>query len=201
MKGIPLTYTYIHLLKNEHHSPEYTSANPSASVPTLIYTSPDGSKNTITQSVAILEFLEECFPTKFPLLPPSTDIVARANVRTLVNVIACDVQPVTNLRTLQQVKDLGSDQAKWAKECMTRGLQAFDVLGKRFGGKYSVGDKITMADVLLVPAVDGALRYGVEVEKMERVWKVYCELKEEPAFVKGGWRSQEDTPEEFRVHP
>jgi len=124
-----------------------------------------------------------------------------AKVRELVNIIACDMQPVTNLRVLRSVKKLGGEQApaEWAKEWMTKGLQAYDKVCEGCAGRYSVGDSVTMADVCLAPAVEGALRYGVEVQEMKTIWRVYNEAKGLDAFKKGDWKHQGDTPGEFRV--
>ena len=217
-----LTYTYIPLLTSAQLSPAYTSLNPSASVPTLTITPSSNSSSTSTsnsnekivirQSVAILEFLEEYFTGDgtMRLLPPPNDPVNRARVRELVNIISCDTQPVTNLRILKRIKILiceggegGGEQAlkDWAKEFMGKGLEAYDRVAERYAGRYSVGDEVTLADVCLVPAVEGALRYGVGVEGLGSgtVWRVFGELKGMDAFRRGGWREQEDTPEEFRI--
>lgn len=213
-----LTYTYIPLLTSAQLSPTYTSLNPSASVPTLTVTpfsnsnSNSNEKIVIRQSVAILEFLEEYFTGDgiVRLLPPPNDPVNRARVRELVNIISCDTQPVTNLRILKRIKTLtreggegGGDQAMkdWAKEFMGKGLEAYDRVAEGYAGRYSVGDEVTLADVCLVPAVEGALRYGVGVEGLGSgtVWRVFGELKGMDAFKKGDWRWQEDTPEEFRI--
>jgi len=124
-------------------------------------------------------------------------------VRELVSIIACDLQPVTNLRVLKAVKRVSGGKEEvpkeWAKEWMTRGLRAYDTVCEGCAGRYSVGDSVSMADVCLAPAVEGALRYGVEVQEMKTVWRVYCEVKGLEAFRKGDWKHQVDTPLEFRV--
>ena len=206
LKSIPLKYSYINLVTAAQLSAEYKATNPSASVPTLTITSPSSPPIVIRQSIAILEFLEEAYPDKRSLLPKREEIVQRAKVRELVGVIACDTQPPSNLRILKSVKTLvpsAPDEAakKWACEIMSKGLLAYDVLAEKYAGKYSVGESITMADVCLMPAVDGALRWGVDVEKLGSgtVWRVYEALRVDEAFVNGGWRAQEDTPQEFRV--
>jgi len=198
-KGIPLEYSYIHLLSNQQSAPEYTSRNPSASVPTLSLTTASGEEIVIRQSIPILEFFEEYFPDTPKLLPESP--VQRAKVRELVNIIADDLQPVTNLRILKAVKKLGGDNApsEWAKTWMSRGLEAYNKVAEGYAGTYSVGDEVSMADVVLAPAVEGALRYGVELEGMRTVKRVYENMRGLEAFRKGDWRHQPDTPEEFRV--
>ena len=202
LKSIPLQYKYIHLLKSEQCSPEYRTVNPCESVPTLVIHQPDGSHSSIRQSVAALEYLDEEYPEP-ALMPPKDDPLARARVRELVNIIACDVQPVTNLRILSRVRKMSPDNPSagpdWQKHFMTVGLQAYEeILASTPAGKYSVDDNVTMADLCLSPAVDGALRFGVELDKLPNVHRVYQALQQLGAFQKGGWRTQEDTPEEFR---
>jgi len=204
LKNLFYEPAYIHLLKKDQLSPTYSSLNPSASVPTLTITPLSGDPIIIRQSIAILEFLDEYFPNTTQLLPPKEDPTKRAKVRELVNILASDVQPPTNLRNLRRIKKLSDGNEDvvntWAKDIMIDGLKAFDTLAEKYseGGRYSVGDEITMADVCLAPAVEGALRYGVDVQGMGTVWRVYGELRRVEAFRKGGWRAQEDTPEEFR---
>ena len=114
-KCIPVTYRFIDLTKKVQHSPDYFTINPIHSVPTLI--AENGSLK-LTQSVTILEYLEK-YPEK-PLLPK--DVGERAIVRNLVNVIANDVQPISNLRILVHVEKLGSRRGDWAKEYLQTGL-------------------------------------------------------------------------------
>ena len=198
LKGIPLEYTYIHLLQDEQSHPSYTLTNPSATVPTLTLTSRDGNEIIIRQSVAILEFLEEYFPNTRRLLPPPSDPIGRARVRELVNIIANDVQPPTNLRILKRVKALGGDMKVWAKELMTEGLRAYDKVAEKYAGKYSVGDEVTMADVVLAPACEGAVRFEVDLDQFPTVKRVYEKIRVLDAFEQGDWKHQPDTPEEFR---
>jgi maleylacetoacetate isomerase len=201
--GNHLTYTYINLLQDAQSTPAYKSTNPSASVPTLTVTFPSRPENKIIirQSIAILEFLDEYFPDTVPLLPPKDDVAGRAHVRELISIIASDTQPVTNLRILRRVEKLGGDKGAWAKDLMEEGLKAYDAVAEKYAGKYSVGDEVTMADVCLAPAVEGALRYGVNVEGLGTgtVWRIYEAVRGLEAFRKGDWRHQADTPGEFRV--
>lgn len=90
--------------------------------------------------------------------------------------------------------------SEWTKEITVAGLKAFDKLAEEYGegARYCVGHEITLADVVLVPAVEGALRAGVEVEGFGTVWRVYKGLKDVEAFKRGSWRGQEDTPVELR---
>ena len=198
LKGIDLQYNFVHLLKNDQQSESYTSVNPSRSVPTLVVTEDGKDEVIIGQSVAILEFFEETFPDSMPLLPPASNPVARAKVRELVDIVACDIQPVTNLRILQRIRPAGIDANEWQQNFMTAGLRAYETLASAYAGKYSVGDNVTMADVVLAPAIDGAVRFGVDIGEFPTIARIAEELKQVDAFQKGSWKNQPDTPEEFR---
>jgi maleylacetoacetate isomerase len=203
LKGISLSYKYINLLQGEQFSSDYKDTNPSATVPTLTIpaSSPLNSTKSpivIRQPVAILEFLEE-FPAygdKPKLLPG--DSVDRSKVRELVNIICDDVQPITNQHILKRVDALNADKILWAKELMSRGFTAYEELLKLYAGKYSFGDEVTMADVCLAPAVEGALRWGVDLGAFPHLSRVYNEIRVLDSFVNGDWKHQEDTPEQFR---
>lgn len=197
LKSLSYKCSYTNLLKDEQTSASHLSLNPSGSVPVLTPLKTDNAW-PITQSVAGLEYLEEAFPDRRPLLPPGDKLVARAQVRTLVNIIACDTQPVTNRHIMLAVGKLGKNGPEWSREYMTRGLKAYEETAKRTAGEFSVGDEITMADVVLVPAVWGAERFGVDLEKLPTVKRIYETMSREEAVVKAHWRRQEDTPEEFR---
>lgn len=195
-KVIKLNYKFIHLLKNEHQGDEYCNFNPGTTVPTLVIHNKDGSTNLIRQSVAILEYLEETHPD--PPLLPSTPL-EKAQVRDLVNVVACDIQPVTNLKLLNKVRPLGVKGEEWQKEWMTSGLDTYERMLKGVAGRYSVGDEVTLADVVLVPAVDNALRFEVDIKLFPEVKRIYGECQKLEAFEKGSWKNQPDTPDELRA--
>lgn len=197
-KGIELKYKYIHLLKNEQQGSEYVDKlNPGKSVPTLVIRE-NGEEALVRQSVAILEYFEERHPELASLLPPASDPIGRAKVRDLVNIVACDIQPVTNLRILNRVKPLGVNAKEWQQEFMNVGLEAYEKVCRSSAGKYSVGDEVTMADVVLAPAVDGALRFEVDMSEFPTIQRVYDQVKQLDAFVKGSWKTQPDTPEDLR---
>ena len=140
----------VNLLKQEQRSDWYSKINPNLTVPALQL--PDGT--VLTQSNAILEYLEEEYPT---ILTLPTSSVERARVRAVVDVVCSDIQPVQNMRVLNK---LHPDQSKadWARDVITSGFQAIDQLLPG-GNTYCFGDSITMADVVLVPQVYNAIRY------------------------------------------
>jgi len=197
LKKIPYKPVYVNLLKGDQSSADYEKINPSRAVPTLQVTK-SGKDTFISQSVAILEYLEEKFPGQNPLLPPITDPEARASVRALVNIIAADTQPVTNLRILQRVDRLGASKEDWSRELQEQGLAAYERVITATAGKYSVGDSITLADVCLVPAVWGAVRWGVDMTAFPTIQRIYEEMDKEPAVQEAHWAKQADTPEGLR---
>lgn len=204
LKGITLEYAFIHLVKGEQNASGYHALNPSESVPTLIVTNGQtGEEITkIRQSVAILEYFEEARPELPRLLPPLEDPIARAGVREMVNIISNDVQPVTNLRVLNFIKPRGIEANEWQQHFMDLGFRAYDDLLKLYAGKYSVGDQVSLADCVLAPAVDGALRFGVRVEQdFPNVWRVWKNISEVEAFQQGRWNVQDDTPDDLRLKP
>ncbi|KAH8885379.1 Maleylacetoacetate isomerase [Thozetella sp. PMI_491] len=200
LKGIELKYEYVNLLKNEQSAASYVSdVNPSGTVPTLVVRYADGSKAIIHQSVAILEFLEEAFPDLTPLLPPLDQPVRRAQVRDLVNILAVDVQPKTNLCVLKRLEMVGIESKAWCNEQMVPGLRAFDAVVKNSQGKHAVGDSITLADVVLAPAVEGALRWGIDLNQFPELKKVYEAFKNLPEVAQADWKHQPDTPDALRA--
>ncbi|KAJ1654223.1 hypothetical protein IWQ61_005815 [Dispira simplex] len=187
-KGIPYEMRFIHLVKAEQRDPTYLKVNPSGFVPTLCI---DG--HTLQQSVAILEYLEETH-TERPLLP--TDAAARAKVRTLVNIVACDIQPVQNLKVLQQ---FDTDQRPgWSRWTITAGFQAMEALLRETAGMYCVGDKVTLADVCLFPQVWNAQRFGVDMSQFPLIGAIYDQLMTLEPFKAAFWKNQPDCPDELR---
>ncbi|PGH17389.1 maleylacetoacetate isomerase [Polytolypa hystricis UAMH7299] len=214
LKSLAYTSTPINLLQGAQLSPTHTSLNPSRSVPVLVVRSTttsaelegNGEETTfaIPQSLAALEYLEEA-PSLLHtrrLLPLSA--TARATVRTLVGIIACDVQPLTNLRVQKRVRSLNPNDANaataWAKEFTEAGFDAFEAVLRGLGcaGVYCVGDEVTMADVVLVPAVWAAERVGVDVGRWEVMAGVFGRVSELEEVRGAHWRAQADTPVEFR---
>lgn len=122
LKGIDYEPKFVNLLKDEHKSEQNVAINPLGLVPSLEVQSGNDAATIITQSLAILEYLEERHDARIPLLPPKTDPTGRAHVRALSNLIACDVQPVTNLRILRRIATIGGSDRDWAKWLMTDGL-------------------------------------------------------------------------------
>ena len=166
LKGLAFTPVYVNLLKGEQSSAEHKEINPSGTVPALVIKRDSAKPVTITQSLAALEYLDEAFPNTLSLLP--SDPVTRATVRSLASIIACDVQPVTNLKILKRVAPLGADREGWSRDLIEDGLRAYEAIVAKSAGKFSVGDTISLADVCLIPAAWGAERVGVDLKAFPR---------------------------------
>jgi len=202
LKNIHLTQAYIDMGKEEHKGDSFKLLNPSGAVPLLVIRDADG-EITMSQSIAILEYLEEVeAPDQVALLPPVTSPKDRAKVRELVGIITMDLFPPTNGRVAQMVREIrgeASDQVKFVQTIMATGFASYEGMLQGCSGKYSFGDSVTMADACLVPAVDMAQGYKCDLTPYPRVLAVYNELMKLNAFRDSSWRVQEDTPEQYRI--
>ncbi len=163
LKGIGYDAVPVHLLRNggEQHHAAYRAVNPGELLPAL-----DVDGTVLTQSLAIVEYLEETHPF-MPLLPQ--DALGRARVRALAQTIACDTHPLTNLRVLQHLKaELGvSEEAKttWYRHWLAEGMRMLEaqLADSADTGRFCHGDTPTLADCCLVPQVFNANRFGVDL--------------------------------------
>jgi maleylacetoacetate isomerase len=174
----------------QHRSPEFLALNPQGLVPVLV----DGA-HTITQSLAIIEYLEETRP-QVPLLPRTA--AARAAVRALALAIACDIHPLDNLRVLNYLRSpLGLDQPAvdtWYAHWVREGFQALEQQAKQLSadGHHLFGDSITLADVMLVPQMYNANRQNVPVTDFPTLCGICAHLKSLPAFARAAPEAQPD---------
>jgi maleylpyruvate isomerase len=189
LKDISYETIPIHLQKDggRHKSAEYRAINPQARVPSLVL--PSGE--VLTQSLAIIGYLNEAYPRP-PLLP--TDPVARAQVRAVSQIIACDIHPLNNLGTLQYLKrTLGQEQAAidtWYHHWVLAGFEAIETMLKP--GPYSFGAQVSLADVCLVPQVYNARRLKVPLEAFPKIVAADAACLTLPAFDKARPESQPD---------
>lgn len=178
LKGVAYELIGVDLRTGAQRGEAYTSVNPQGLVPALV--APEG---VLTQSPAILEWIEEAWPEP-PLLPPSA--WARAEVRAMAAVIGCDIHPLQNLRVLKALEaDHGADQAAkdaWAGRWIRAGFDALERQVERLGGAYAYGDAITLADVYLAPQLYSARRFKVDLAPYPRLAAAGARAAEHPAF-------------------
>ncbi|MBU6510641.1 MAG: maleylacetoacetate isomerase [Gammaproteobacteria bacterium] len=163
LKGLKTDYRYVHLVKDggQQHKTEYLVVNPQGLVPALV-----DNGHVLTQSLAIIEYLDETHPQP-PLLPK--DALGRARVRALAQVIACDIHPINNQRILKYLeKEFGAGEAArnaWYCHWVIEGFNALEKLlaNNAATGKFCHGDQPTLADICLVPQVFNAKRFSVDL--------------------------------------
>jgi maleylacetoacetate isomerase len=197
LKGLDYKYHAVHLLRNggEQHAPAYKALNPQELVPTLI----DG-EFTLTQSMAILEYLEEKHP-KPALLPKDTE--RRAYVRQLSLISVADIHPLNNLRVLQHLSsEFGVTQEQkntWYHKWLRQGFDAMEKLLERSPfrtGPYCCGDEVTMADICLVPQVYNARRFELPLDAWPLIAEIDKNCLKLEAFRAASPERQPDAPPE-----
>ena len=189
LKGIAYDTISVHLVKDGGHNkrPEFRAINPQMRVPVLI--TPAG--DTLTQSLAIIEYLDETHPQP-PLLPK--DPIARAKVRALAELIACDIHPLNNTSPLRYLKrDMGQDQSAidtWYHHWVLSGFEALEaMIGE---GPYLCGKEVTLADTCLVPQVANARRLKVPLDKFPKIVAADAACLKLAAFDKARPENQPD---------
>jgi len=193
LKGLSYRYVSVHLNRGggEQFRSEFKAMNSQALVPVLS----DGGVN-ISQSLAILEYLEEKYPHR-PLLPQAAE--DRAHVRQLALSIACEIHPLTNLRVLKFITgDMGlTEDAKttWIKHWTEMGLSALEQQVSRSGnrGKFCFGGTPTIADCCLVPQLFNAQRFGIDLTAYPTLVKIDAECQKLPEFELAHPSRQPDT--------
>ncbi len=191
LKNLPYEQMPIHLVKGQQSSDDYQAINPQKLVPAL----QDPKSNTvITQSLAIIEYLEETHP-KPALLPK--DAQERAAVRAFAQVVACDIHPVNNLRVLKYLKHTFhvSDEQKmqWYFHWLESGFDALEsILKANHGDPFCFGKTPTLADICLVPQVYNAQRFQFSFEKYPRILQVHEHCNKQDAFVNALPENQPD---------
>ncbi|MHB1543261.1 MAG: maleylacetoacetate isomerase [Gammaproteobacteria bacterium] len=195
-KGLRAELHPVHLLREggEQYAPAYRMLNPLGVVPTLIEDS-----RVFTQSLAILEYLEDRYPE--PALLPR-DPVERAWVRALALTIACDIHPLNNLRVLRYLEmTLGVGSAEreaWYRHWVTQGLKALEIETARPGwrGPFALDSAPTFADVCLIPQLYNARRFGVDLQSFPTLVAIEQACLALPAFAATAPEHQPDAPRE-----
>lgn len=190
LKGLTYEYVPVNLRSEQHFGAEYKALNPQGLVPTLLV---DGC--VMTQSPAIIEWLEERHPD--PALLPS-DPDARARVRALAAIVGCDIHPVNNRRILESLRhEFKADETavnRWCATWITHGFDAIEALlaADPQPGEFCFGDTPTLADVYLVPQVESARRFKVDIARWQRIQRIDETCGKLDAFRKAAPAAQPD---------
>ena len=187
LKGIAVEHVSRHLRKGEQLSADYLALNPQGLVPALELD--DGT--AITQSLAIIEWLDETHPVP-PLLP--ADPLRRAKVRAFALAIACDIHPVQNLKVLNRVRSMAGEEAAtaWAAAVNREGLAACEAMVAQEPGPFCFGPAPTLADLCLVPQLGNGRRFGVDLSPFRRLLEAEAAARELPAFAEAAPDRQAD---------
>ena len=181
LKGLAYEYVPVHLARGDHKQQPFADIAAEGLVPMLELD--DGAR--LSQSMAIIEYLDEAHPQTAPLLP--ADALGRARVRALSQIIACEIHPLNNLRVLKYLaRDLKVDEeAKntWYRHWVRTGLEAFErQLAAGPAGPFCHGDTPTLADCCLVPQIFNAQRFDTNLDGLPRTMAVFDRCMALPAF-------------------
>lgn len=183
----------VHLVRDggQHHLDTYKALNPAGLIPAL-----QDEQAVLTQSLAIIEYLDEKYPETLSLLPG--DAVARAQIRALAQSIACDLHPINNLRILKYLENsLGLDTEQrndWYVHWVDVGLTAFEkqLAIYDMAGDFCYGNSPTLADICLIPQVYNAHRFGYSTDHLPRISKAVQACSVLPAFIDAAPANQFD---------
>ncbi len=193
LKQLDYDYCAVHLTEDggEQHKEDYFQLNPSKLVPTFVDEDDD---ITLHQSLAIIEYLDEKYDQGEELIPSHK--LDRARVRMLSQDIACDIQPIVNLRVLKKLKsDYHADDKQinaWVRHWIEKGFDAITKKLETRSGKFCYGYSLSMIDVCLVPQVYGALRFGVNMADYPLLQRLYNNCMAIDAFREASPENQSD---------
>jgi maleylpyruvate isomerase len=179
---------------SEQWGQDHLARNPTGQVPVLEVVEEDGQTVRLTQSLAILEYLDERWPT--PALLPH-DRLGRAHARRLAENVNAGIQPLQNLSVLRKVKtELGHDSDAWARHFIRKGLEALEAEAQGVGGRFMVGDAFSIADVCLLPQLYNARRFGASLEGLDTLLRVEAACEALPGLAAAHPDRQIDAPKE-----
>ena len=196
LKGLSYESRPVHLIRDggEQHTPDYRQINPQQLIPCLLH-----GDRVITQSLAIMEYLDETHPEEGTSLLPA-DTRGRARVRALAMVVACDTHPLGNLRVLQQLESqFGADEAKraeWSRHWIATGLTSLEAIlaDNAATGRYCHGETPGLADACLIPQFYNALRWKLPLDDYPTLRRIYQACSELEAFQRAAPEAQPDAP-------
>jgi maleylpyruvate isomerase len=180
LKQLAFEYAAVHLIRDGggQHQPAFGDLNPLRQVPVL-EVEEDGRRIALVQSMAIVEYLDERFPSP-PLLP--SDLAARAHVRAMAELVNSGIQPLQNTDTFRELKLHGIDTEAWARTFIAKGLAALERLATPLAGAFLYGDAVGLADVYLVPQLYNARRWGVSLADFPTLVRAEQNALALPAF-------------------
>lgn len=190
LKGLSYDTQAVHLLKQggEQHSAEYAAINPSELVPTLL-----DQQYVLTQSLSILEYLEEAYP-KTALLPQN--LQQRAQIRAFAQYIACEIHPLNNLRVLQYLEQMlavsNSEKTAWYQHWIKLGFHSLEQQLQHSDGKYCFGEQASFADCCLIPQVYNAKRFQIDLTEYPKIQSIYTHCMQLAAFQQAAPEQQAD---------
>ncbi len=177
LKGLKAEMAFVDLTKAQQKDPAYAAINPQMLVPSLI--NDDGQ--VLTQSLAIIEYLDETHPNP-PLLPKSP--LDRARVRAIAHAMSSDIAPINNLKIRKYIKDVaGRDEKEWIQHWTNSGLPGVEKLVATTAGRFCFGDTPTMADCILVPQLFHARRFGCDLAAYPTLTRIDATCNEHQAFI------------------
>lgn len=196
LKGLPYELRCVNLVKGdgEQHAPAYLEINPQGLLPVLL----DGDR-VIRQSLAIVEYLDEAYEGEAKLLPVTAR--ARARVRALAQLIACDIHPLGNQRVLKYLdREFNTpevERERWVRHWISSGLAAFEQLlaDSPSTGVFCEADSPGLADLCLVPQIYNAHRWGVDLSRWPHLRRVHAACMERVAFRHAAPEAQPDAPQ------
>lgn len=188
LKGLAWEYVVVNILEGKQSATAYKAHNPMAQVPTLEIIEDDGRTHHLTQSLPIIEYLDERFPEP-PLLPRALEDRARA--RAIAEMVNSGIQPLQNLSTTNAVGKMGGDVKIWVQGFIARGLEAIEAAVAP-DTRFAVADTPTIADCVLVPQIHSARRFGVDLAPFPRISAIGAACEALPAFANAAPDRQPD---------
>jgi len=185
LKGIKYEYVAVHLRKQEQLEPAYAALNTMQQVPTLVL--PDG--RCLTQSVAILEWLDQTYPE--PALLPQ-DAFLRAKTRALVEMVNSGIQPLMNTGVVLKLQELGVEPSRFVQHFVGKGIHAVEQAVRETAGKYCVGDQVTLADAYVIPQMAKARDAGIDLSACPTLLGIEATASALSAFVEARPEAQPD---------
>lgn len=180
LKQLPFEYVATHLTRDggQQLAPAFANVNPHRQIPVL-EVSEGGESRYLVQSMAIIHYLDERFPEP-PLLPLAA--ADRAHVRALAELVNSGIQPLQNIGTFNELRKHGVSPEEWARHFIGKGLASLEALAEPRAGAFLFGDRVTLADIYLVPQLYNARRFAVPLEPFPALLRAEASAQALPAF-------------------